>query len=1338
MLHFFEKKRKKNVSLHFQKIMREMKKLTTAVFLAMLFFAGKLYAVEAYPHKIKYPQPDGKTIVTLTMRGDERVHWAETDDGYTLVYNAQGYFVYATLDHSGDMVPSQHVATEIAARSTEVNDFLARTPKRLRYSRSQVEYMLSLWQIRDSKAKSLEKSNTSGTVRILVIMMQYPNRQFVKTQQQINNMFNQVNYSAENARGSVHDYYQEASYGQLNLVADVVGPYTCNYNSRHYGSHGEGSAAQGSEFATEAMRKAAAGGADFSRYDSDNDGVVDCVHIIFAGYGQESGGGDSVIWSHKWQASERVVNNGKYARTYSCSPELSGNSGTKISHIGVPCHEIGHVLGAPDFYDIDYADNGQYPGMGNWDIMAGGSWNGTPHEGGNSPAHHNAYTKAYIYHWVNPVVLSGYDTLTLQPMSTDSGSFYRINTATPNEYYLIDNRQKIGYDTAIPGHGLMFYHVHSGLNPLSNVGVNYTHPQKLYPVCATATAKIPFDSASYGSVNSADCPFPGHGNRTSFTDYTTPSTLSWAGDKSFMPIRQITENTSNHTVSFIYGFPFNPNCNAPTNVHIDAITDDYVQLSWTNNSSATVWEIKYCHADLDPDIPGNSRLIRNITNTSYRINGLSVNDTIYEFYVRSICGAGDTSAWSTLCATSLVKMPASGRDTITACGIHIYDDGGPNGNYSENTTSILVVKAATPKAKVNIKGVFNYEDYDELRIYSGEDTSGAPLHSYKRNNASGNVVTDTVNDTSLSGAITLFLISDPYSVGTGFDFTVTCIDTADCSEQSLPYSEDFANYTSATATAEGGATPRCWTTYSSTTTTSSPAGWNPHVCNSANYSPYASQSNKYLVMAVKRGTSSNRAYAILPGFDDTITKCKISFYARMGGSPNTTYEKLQLGYIANYTNNIATDTVFTPLSSIPIVTTANTASNYNQIVLHNYTIPDTARLAFRWESTRTNGSSTFYCGIDNINVSSCEGTSQQDVFSCDSTYTWAMNGVTYRTDTLAMVRISGGSATGCDSIVYLNLTFRHPTTGIDSIQACRSYTWINGRTYTSSNYTDTCHISNTLGCDSTVYLHLTIHNDTHVIDSVVACGGSYTWIDSVTYTANTNTPTFNYTTASGCDSTVHLHLTFGATTYGIDTIVACDSLTWINGITYRMSTSVPRCTIVNSMGCDSIVNLRLTIKRKPTALRLNADRTTIDAGDSVTLTASGAASYLWSTGSTNNPIVEFPTTTTEYSVIGINADSPNCMDTTSILITVNAGINNADAFKLNVYPNPASNLITVEGDGLASIIIYNMLGQKVDSRSAVSGKNDIHVADLPEGIYTLQVVNTNNQKSVRTFVIHRN
>jgi len=1316
-----------------------MKRMFFMAALVMLLFSGEVFAVSAYPHKIKYPQPDGKTVLTLTMKGDEKVNWAETEDGYTLVYNRNGYFVYATLDQTGDMVPSAFVATEIAERNSQVRAFLENTPKRLRYSRSQIDYMLSLWEIRDSKAKSLDKSNTTGTVRILVIMMQYPNRQFVKTRQQIDNMFNQVNYSAENAIGSVHDYYNEVSYGKLNLVADVVGPYTCDHNSRYYGRSGQGTASQGSEFATEALRKAVSGGADFRRYDSDNNGEVDCVHIIFAGYGRESGGGDSVIWSHKWSASERVVNNNKYAQTYSCSPELQGHSGSVISHIGVACHEIGHVLGAPDFYDVDYESNGEYPGMGSWDIMASGSWGGTPGQSGNSPAHHNLYTKAYIYRWVNVTTLSGYDTVTLRPMSCDSNSFYRINTPTNGEYYLIDNRQKLGFDTSCPGHGLMIYHVHSAIASSYNAGVNYTHPQKLYPVCATAPSDIPFDSASYGNINSTECPFPGSGNRTAFTDFTTPKALSWAGQGCNMPIRQITENNSNHTVSFIYGTFVNITCPTPTDVRVNELTDNYADISWTNRSSATEWEIAYGPVGFDPAISNGRRIIRNISTTSQRISGLSNNDTLYDFYVRAVCGNGDTSSWSSSYATSLMKMPLSGTDSITACGIHIYDNGGPTTNYYDNTTSTLVVKAASAKSKVCISGVLHREDYDELRIYDGKDTNGTLLHRIYTASPRGTLVYDTIRDTSISGALTIVMFADLYSSSDGFDFLVSCIDTAGCDAQPLPYSENFANYTSSAATTSGGDIPFCWTTYSSTTSTGATgAGMQPHVCSTSDYSPYASQSNKYLVMAVRFTNNSGRTYAILPGFEDTLTKSKVSFKVRMGGNGlSASTEILQLGYVANYTGNKATDTVFTPLTTISNVTSGNVAANYNEIALNNYNIPDTARLAFRWMTTRSSGMiSYYYCGIDDVNVSSCEGSSQIYVHSCDTAYTWTLNNVTYRTDTVALARITGGSATGCDSLVYLNLKFRQPTVGIHRVRACRSYTWIDSVTYTASTDSPIYHLTNIMGCDSIVHLNLTIQNDTNVIDSVVACG-PYTWIDSVTYRTSTTAPTYTYTTSTGCDSIIHLHLTIAPATYGIDSVVACDTFTWINGYTYRMSTSLPQYTLVNAMGCDSIVTLHLSIKHKPTALRLSADRTSIDQGESVTLTASGAVNYLWSTGSTNNPIVEFPTTTTEYYVIGINANSPACKDTASVIITVNSGINDADGFNITVYPNPAQQFITVEGDNLKDLVIYNMLGQKVLQTAAQDGKNDIPLDGFAEGIYTLQVINSDGDRAVRNFVIRK-
>ena len=82
--------------------------------------------------------------------------------------------------------------------------------------------------------------------------------------------------------------------------------------------------------------------------------------------------------------------------------------------------------------------------------------------------------------------------------------FYQINTTTTNEYFLIENRQKQGFDTYIPGNGMIIYHVHSGVNQVGNK-INATHPQRMYPVCASATMDPTSNPSSYGNINSQGC-----------------------------------------------------------------------------------------------------------------------------------------------------------------------------------------------------------------------------------------------------------------------------------------------------------------------------------------------------------------------------------------------------------------------------------------------------------------------------------------------------------------------------------------------------------------------------------------------------------------------------------------------------------------------------------------------------------------------------------------------------------------------------------------------------------------------------------------------------------------
>ena len=299
-----------------------MKKIGLVVTL-LFALVSNAFAVIAYPGVIKFKQPDNKTFIQIYLFGDERFNWGETLDGYSLMHDEEGYFVYATQDENGDMQPTQYRATEIADRPAEVVAFLEKTPKHLRYSSEQRRMMREIWNmVNDNPIYSQEKSTdklvrpvTVGNVKLLVILVNFTDKTFTKDANTFNRLFNQVNYFNVSMRGSVHDYYYENSYGRMNLTFDVVGPYNLSQNIAYYGS----SSGQGGSqaFGQEAVQLAVNNGVNLSDYDNNGDNTVDGIHIVFAGYGEESSGVEAQIWSHKGTLRSPVSNNGVFARHYS-------------------------------------------------------------------------------------------------------------------------------------------------------------------------------------------------------------------------------------------------------------------------------------------------------------------------------------------------------------------------------------------------------------------------------------------------------------------------------------------------------------------------------------------------------------------------------------------------------------------------------------------------------------------------------------------------------------------------------------------------------------------------------------------------------------------------------------------------------------------------------------------------------------------------------------------------------------------------------------------------------------------------------------------------------------
>jgi M6 family metalloprotease-like protein len=525
---------------------------------ALSLLARDVFAVTAVPWLVEKTQPDG-TVISVYLRGDEQVHWMESKDGYTLMYDDQKYVVYARLDADGNMVPSNVRYGNKAAQSS--------SPRGLRYSKDQVEALKRIWEMTSGSGRQRNQGQqragaTVGERKALCVLVGFEDRAFGKAKGDYETLFNQLDLfqSDPETRGSVRDFFRENSYGQLDFTVTVVGPYEAPNTTRYY--------ADQNNYREFAAFAATAADAEVDYNDFADEGVLETFHILFAGFGDEAIGTGMQIWSHKWQLAAPVMLDGVQISVYSCSPELRGSSGNNITYIGVVCHELSHVFGSPDYYDTGYAG---YPGTGNWDLMAGGSWN----DNGRQPAHINMFQKMR-YGWVNPEALTEQKTITGMPPSALHPVAYTIQANDNGELYVLDNKQKAGFDESLPGHGLLIWHVHPAA--LGGSGSNSGHPQQLYPVVASSATAIPTSTpASYGAVDSPGAPFPGTSANTSFTHSSTPAMFTWAGLQPIAkPVTGIVE-AEDGTISFRF-------LDGPTDPVADltaTVTDNDVRLNWT-------------------------------------------------------------------------------------------------------------------------------------------------------------------------------------------------------------------------------------------------------------------------------------------------------------------------------------------------------------------------------------------------------------------------------------------------------------------------------------------------------------------------------------------------------------------------------------------------------------------------------------------------------------------------------------------------------------------------------------------------------------------------------------
>ena len=536
--------------------------------------------INACPEPIKYRQPNNSEL-TIRLYGDEIVHWATTLDGYTILNNKDGYYVYAVLDQNGDLTFSDVIANDQLKRSSKELNFLKGVEKNLSFSKKQIKGFKDTILKKDKNLKSTTIGGfpTSGTNNMLMILGNFNNTTTTFTQTDFDNYMNMPGYNS--GKGSFKDFYLEVSYGELIVNSTVTIWVTVPHSKEYYGPN-----SKWSEFVYDAVVAANdQAGVDYSQFDNNGDGVVDGIAVIHQGGGQEATGNTNDIWSHSWNLSyagystaQRTFD-GVVVDAYTTQPELYG-SGSTMSTIGVMCHEFCHNLGAPDFYDTDYSTGGQYAGTGDWDLMSGGSWNGT---NGDRPSHPNPWIKKF-FSWITPQTLESQQQVTLRPsyLNKDAAIY---QTAVPGEYFLLENRQKLNFDTDIPGHGLLIYHVDENYiyDHLNSNDINNGEHQGLYQKAANSTNSSGQSTQAFSKINTSGCPFPGTSSNPTFNDNTFPHSRAWNGAPTNKPLNNIEENPATKEITFCFINCYTPD--DPSGFSANAVSLSQIELSWQLNAS---------------------------------------------------------------------------------------------------------------------------------------------------------------------------------------------------------------------------------------------------------------------------------------------------------------------------------------------------------------------------------------------------------------------------------------------------------------------------------------------------------------------------------------------------------------------------------------------------------------------------------------------------------------------------------------------------------------------------------------------------------------------------------
>lgn len=520
-------------------------------------YALNSWAVPAKPGLHDFKLSDGSSL-NLYLRGDENFHQYFTEDGYPVIFRDNAFY-YCDYTASGELIDSGIKVVAAPQRDAAAKAFLksvnlasiesriasraSKSPRLAKKAEALVAPMHAAVRADASEPSGPPFTKGFGLVpgtlfpayghqKAIVILVEYPDARFSNKYEDgvynyFNNMLNEDGFSDSKfgGTGSCAQYFKENSNGAFIPEFDLYGPIMLSNPRAYYGGNDKwGEDLRPHEMIIEACQQLDAT-VDFREYDRNGDGIIDNVYVFYAGLGENDGGSADTVWPHSWDmrsaGAGAIDLDGVRLNTYGCSNEWTSDG--RPTGVGTFIHEFSHVIGLPDLYSTNYSTAFT---PGDWSVLDYGNYNNE----GMTPPNYGAFER-YALGWGEPLVMESPMSVTFP--SIESNSFGIIHTEKNTEFFLFENRQQQGWDSYIPGHGMLVWHIDYNRDIWDRNAVNNSASHQYVDI-------VEADNTRNDRTVKGDS-FPGSSNVTSFTSSTMPAMKSWSGLKLDYPVTDISE-----------------------------------------------------------------------------------------------------------------------------------------------------------------------------------------------------------------------------------------------------------------------------------------------------------------------------------------------------------------------------------------------------------------------------------------------------------------------------------------------------------------------------------------------------------------------------------------------------------------------------------------------------------------------------------------------------------------------------------------------------------------------------------------------------------------------------